>query len=506
MASTSLASPRRYEPVHLIQRPTPRQRTDIWIVLAPAVLALFLSVLSSWRPSYWLDETVTVASTVEPVSEIGSVLRHTDSVHGLYYLLMHPWAQVSVAEWWMRLPSALAVTGTAALVALLGWQLGGRRVGILAGCVFALLPISSSYGMEARGYALSMMFSAAAAVSLVQAARGGRRRWWIAYTACVVVSAWVFLFSVLILTGHAGYVLGARRRTVAGLLGRWIRCVAVALILIAPLAVLADGQAGQVSWVQRPTLRGSIDLWRTLWFSYSTKLALVMWLLVLIAVGGGLIPRLRRTIAGRDLVVLGLGTAGLPPVVMLVVSQVHPIFVARYALDSIVPLSLLAGYGLARIPLRGAGAIGLVLVMLTGLGAQNFQRRIDGKGDVISALAAVVEQQRRPGDALMVMPEWYRSAAVAYPAAFGGMADLGLSSSFDLSRRLNPVQASAATMSARLRAIPRVWVLRQNIPLGPGSPGYTVVEEEQAALRAAGFTATATYPGERTELILMTRR
>jgi hypothetical protein len=79
---------------------TPRQRTDIWIVLAPAVLALFLSVLFSWRPSYWLDETVTVASTVGPVSELGSVLRHADAVHGLYYLLMHSWAQVSVAEWW----------------------------------------------------------------------------------------------------------------------------------------------------------------------------------------------------------------------------------------------------------------------------------------------------------------------------------------------------------------------------------------------------------------------
>lgn len=487
-----------------VQPAAPQRRSASALVVAvPAALAFLASVALSWRPSYWLDETVTVSSTVEPLSELRGVLARTDAVHGLYYLLLHPWAQVSVAAWWLRLPSALAVGVTAGLVAVLGWQLGGRRVGLLSGSVFAILPITSYYGMEARGYALSMMVAAAATVSLVRAVRGGGTRWWVAYGGLLAVAVSVFLFSALLVAGFAVWVgLGPVRRP--GVRRAWLLATLAAGVLAAPLAAVAAAQQGQVAWVARPTLAGTVALWQGLWFSSATGLALVMWALVAIAVVVGGVPRWRASAADRDLVVLGLSCAALPPLILLAVSAVHPVFVPRYVLGCVVPLSLLAGYGLSRIPFRQAGVVGLMVVLLAGLGAQRAQRRVDGKGDVMSSLAAVVQHDRRPGDALMFTPEYWRSVAVAYPRAFAGLPDIALASTLDLSRRPDAATVTEAVMVQRLAGTTRVWLVSERGASRAG-PAGVLAARERAALRAAGFTVVRTYRGERTGLALATR-
>lgn len=499
---SSITVPARH-PTRVESAPSRSRWTDVVVVALPGAVALVASVTLSWRPSYWLDETVTVSSTSEPLSQLRGVLARTDAVHGLYYLLLHPWAQLSVAAWWLRLPSALAVGGTAALVAVLGRQLGGRRVGLFSGSLFAVLPITSYYGMEARGYALSMMFAAAATVSLVRAVRGGGTRWWVAHGGLLAIAVSVFLFSALDVVGFAVWVVLTRVRR-PGVGRAWLLTTLAAGLLTAPLAAVAAHQQGQVAWVAQPTLAGTVALWQGLWFSSATGLALVMWTLVAIALLAGGMPRLRRCAGDRDLVVLGLSGVVLPPVILLAGSAAHPVFVPRYVLGCVVPLSLLGGYGLSRIPLRRAAAVGLVVVLLAGLGAQRAQRRVDGKGDVMSSLAAVVQHDRRPGDALIFIPDYWRSVAVAYPGAFAGMPDIALASTFDLSRRPDAATVPEAVMVHRLAGAGRVWLVSERSASRVGPAGL-LGARERAALRAAGFTVVRTYRGERTGLALATR-
>lgn len=504
-------------------RPARRLSADGVVVAVPGVVAFLASVALSWRPSYWLDETVTVSSTVEPLPELRGVLARTDAVHGLYYLLLHPWAQVSVAAWWLRLPSAFAVGATAALVAVLGRQLGGRRVGLYSGLVFALLPITSYYGMEARGYALSMMFAAGATVSLVRAVRGGGTRWWVAHGVLLVLAVSVFLFSALLVAGFAVWMMtggpagsvpssreptgpaaGPTRVRRPGARRAWALTTLVAGVITGPLVAVAAAQQGQVAWVARPSQKTTLDVWEGLWFSSATVLAVVMWTLVAIAAAAAGLPRWRRSDRDRDLLVLCLSCTAAPPVVLLAGSAVHPIFVPRYVLGCVVPLSVLGGYGLTRLPFRSAGAIGLVVVLLAGSGAQRAQRRVDGKGDVISSLAAVVQRERRPGDALVFVPEYWRSVAVAYPRAFVGLPDLALVSELDLSRRPDPAVVTQVEMVHRLAGTGRVWLVTERGATRSG-PAGVVAARERAALRTAGFTVVRTYPGERTGLALVTR-
>ncbi len=54
---------------------------------------------------------------------------------------MHVWlAAVGYSPFTLRLPSAIAVGVTAALVVILGSRLISLRVGVVAGVLFALLP------------------------------------------------------------------------------------------------------------------------------------------------------------------------------------------------------------------------------------------------------------------------------------------------------------------------------------------------------------------------------
>src|SRR5215813_9472968 len=65
--------------------------------VAIAIPALVTLAVGLWRisvPSYWRDESVTVAMARRPVGDMINALDRSDAVHGLYYLLMHPIAAI----------------------------------------------------------------------------------------------------------------------------------------------------------------------------------------------------------------------------------------------------------------------------------------------------------------------------------------------------------------------------------------------------------------------------
>ncbi|WP_307801913.1 glycosyltransferase family 39 protein, partial [Microbispora triticiradicis] len=107
------------------------------------------------------DEVATYSAAVaRPLSSLLVLVQHVDGHFLPYYLLVHLWSFLGEAEWWLRLPSALAAGVAAGFLADLGRRLAGPRAGILAAALFAVLPSVSFHGANARPYA----FAAAAAV------------------------------------------------------------------------------------------------------------------------------------------------------------------------------------------------------------------------------------------------------------------------------------------------------------------------------------------------------
>jgi hypothetical protein len=141
---------------------------------APAVAAAAMAVAGLWGlvrdSAMGNDEVATRWAAGLPLGQLELLLRHVDAVHGLYYLLMHAWLAVGTSPAVLRIPSVLAMTGAAALLAVLGRRLtGSAAAGLLAGLVMAVTPAITYYAQTARSYALVFACVLAATLTLLRA-------------------------------------------------------------------------------------------------------------------------------------------------------------------------------------------------------------------------------------------------------------------------------------------------------------------------------------------------
>ena len=105
----------------------------------------------------------------------------------LYYFILRPWTDVSVAgysELAFRIVSVFASVLTIAILFQLGSRLFGRRAGLIAAVLLALSPQHVDFSQEARMYTLLTTLCLGAALCLWQAlALPGRKAWkaWLGY-------------------------------------------------------------------------------------------------------------------------------------------------------------------------------------------------------------------------------------------------------------------------------------------------------------------------------------
>jgi len=468
--------------------------------LAPPALALSMSLAFSSRPSLWRDETASVSAATRPWHDLVRMLGNVDAVHGLYYVLLHPVASVSLAEWWLRLPSALAVAGTAALLVVLGRQLAHLRTGVVAATLWALLPISSRYGQEARSTALGVMVTVAATVVLVEALRRAAVVWWVAYGVLLAFGGYVFLFSLLVVAGHGVVVLvtrGSTRRAV------WSFTAAVvgAAIVVSPLVLLSRMQlAGQLGWMTaRPSVHDLPRLSWSLWFA-NRDLGLLLWVLVAAGIVAALVGSIRaRSVRRSALLATALAPAGLPPALLLITSSFKPVFLDRYVAGGAAFVTLLAAYGVSRVRGRvGLAAVTLTILAVAVLALPQWRadRNQGGHGDDVRGVASVIAAAREPGDAIVWSPPLTRAFATAYPAGFADLDDVALATSPNDSGTLSGTDLSGPVTAGHLSHVRRVWLIR----LGHREP---VAEPQQ--LTGAGFRPVKSWPEDGTTVELMTR-
>lgn len=355
-----------------------------------------------------------------PLGELWELLHHIDAVHALYYLLLRPFAAFD-GEFAARLPSALAVAAAAFGVAAIGRRsaaprLGtetgseagagaGAEAGLFAGLVYAVLPMVSRYGQEARSYALVSAVAVAATWVLL----GERRSRYVGYGLLVALLGWFHLYALLLLPAHAVVVARGRGEIVP-----WSVSVAGAGLLLAPLAVVASGQRDeQLFWLKVPGLGdlagfgvemvGGGQPWR------ATLLpALLLALLVALVLLGAWYGRRSRTAA------VAVPWLLLPVALSFLISQVYPVYNARYVMFVLPAVALLAGVGLValrRAPLRWAVLAVLVALSTT---AHLAVREPAARPDDLRALAAELSGRERPGDAVLYMPERFRLFVAVY--------------------------------------------------------------------------------------------
>jgi mannosyltransferase len=464
----------------------------------PALATLAIAFLRINGPQLGTDELVTSDVGHRSMGQILAMLHNVDAVHATYYFLMHGWMAVfGDSETAMRMPSALAMSGTAALVALIGRRLFGPRAGMCGGLLFALIPVVSRFAQEARSYALVVLAATLATFLLLRALDMPRRWWrWAGYALCVAAVGLLHLVALTVLAGHCvAVVLRARQE------GRVLWCFCLAALAgaagVIPVVVLGTSQASrQLFWVPEPDVWGLADLWPQLFAS-------------------GLCAGVVITLAAmawkerRDALLLCFTVAVLPPFVLWAASHGDvSYFRFQYAMFTVPAWTVLAGAGLARATRSWLTvAVALTVVGLLVLPDQRrmrgeFEHDVPHNADYMAA-ARTIEKYYHPGDAAVYVKgaPWMLDQGVRYYLRPGlKLREVFVAVSAAENSELYPVYCPAP--AACLRGENRIWVV---VPGNDPDPLNSVPVNQARVLRAK-YTTYGTVPLSGLTVVLLERK
>ncbi len=520
-----------------------------------------MAVLGFWglqrQSSMGNDEVVTRWAALLSLRQLAHLLRHVDAVHGLYYLLIHGWTAVGTSPAAIRVPSVLGMMVAVALTVIICRRLTGSGwASLFAGLIMALTPVISFYAQTARSYALVMACVLAATLVLMHTlaaeagpAAGAGRRWrgWAGYAALIILGGYLNEMSLLVLAAHAVTVGLARQgwRTVR----HWAAAAAVGVILVGPLLVLSDRQSGALGWLKPPTVQ---DV-KVLLHDYFGPITVVAVLLAVCAVASLLPPlgTLRARAFGGESPVeswppwwrsggVTLPSVAAPllvlPAALLILESLawRPLYVDRYVLYGEAGVALLAGAGACRIghwlaQLAGIGAAAggragsalarlgpggrraliwvpgvavCVCVLLLQLGPQHRARTPQSRLFDFGGPSRYVAAHARPGDGVLYLTDFYRKAALGYPADFRHVTDftlavppartgtfMGLDKPFPAIRRL-------------MLGYHRIWVVGRS----PYAVLPAALARQESAVLTANFTLAAQQQFKGIQVTLWLRR
>ncbi|MEU3886421.1 glycosyltransferase family 39 protein [Streptomyces sp. NPDC029041] len=497
------------------------------------------------RGGMWGDESVTFQVAQRTVPQIWRLLHDVDAVHGVYYLFMHAVLAVHPDEVVLRLPSVCAATATAGLVAALGARLAGPRVGLGAGALYAITPMTGHYAQEGRSYALVAGGVAGATLLLLRAVEGpGPRAWW-GYGTVIALTCALHELAVPVLGAHALTLalLRVPRRVWSG----WGRAAGAATLLLLPLVWVSQGQAGQVAWLVPPGWDRVDRLARN--FAPGPA-GPVFWGASLLMILG---LRERRTAAVAAPLLL------VPPGILMTVSQVRPLYHDRYVLYALAGASLLVAAGAgrvgralmrvpvggrsARVPVGGrsarvvglpvrfgalrmrvgglrmwsggrrvrvvvgvTGVLALVGTFLTQLPVHRQDRSAAHRPDNLAVVSALAVRRMRPGDPVLFVPSVGRLAALAYPKGFRRVRDIALRESAPRSGTLWGREATPWELRRRLASVNHVWVVAEAHVPNPHRPLADPVERTKLAVLGEQFTVREEHARDGVVLRLHVRR
>ena len=399
-------------------------------------------------------------SAERPLPSLFVELGNVDAVHGTYYFFLHFWiGAFGASPLSVRMPSALAVGAAVFGVVLLAERLASYRVAVLAGCVCVLLPRVTYMGEEARSYALSAACAVWLTVLLVRAL--GRHesrvmRWW-PYALLLAASAYVFLFTMLIVVAHLVIILTVTRSW--RVLRAWGAAVLAAVIAASPLIYWALRERRQIAYLQSADAVNAQTLGVDQWFG-NIAVAILAW--GLIAVGAvvavrallrargrrrGQIADAIRTPRGRatafraagiltprdaglpSLFVVAAAWAFIPMLLLLAGDLASAMYTVRYLSFAAPAVALLIGLVLALPARRWISVVGLVAVLAASVPTYLYQRTPFAKNESDWAqIADTIKTHATAGDAVVfdqtVKPSRRpRLALHTYPAAFAGLVD-----------------------------------------------------------------------------------
>lgn len=207
-------------------------------LLALLALAGALRLFRIGSQSLWIDEVLSV--------NVARGILHSGSGHAffnphgpIFFYALAPLLRLGSGEWLLRLPSAIAGIALVWVMYLLGKEIDGRRLGLMAGFLAAISPFSVWYSQEVR-YVGIFIFLAASSTLLAWrwGSRAGNRDL-IGYVAVTLLMLLSFVGGIFLVLGQNLFIVLTRPRWPA--LRNWLLGQVVLGLLFAPWLVHAYG-------------------------------------------------------------------------------------------------------------------------------------------------------------------------------------------------------------------------------------------------------------------------
>ena len=396
----------------------PSRQTGTWLLLF-LILAVgtFLRFHTLGR-SLWPDECFSLILARMPWSGFLRILWWGEANMALYYLFMRGWLHLGDSEVWLQSLSAL--TGVLAIPAVyaLGDRFLSRKAGLVAAALLAVHTYHIEHSEELRSYSLLVLLvvlSTYAFLALLE--HPERKILWAFYVLLSSLCLYTQTFAIFVLAAQ-WLAIGSAKVKRLGIL-KSLAAIAAVGILSAPMAaVMLMRDQGQLVWIPRPSLAGSLVVLRSIVGAGSfppresalSALLLVLYVLAwLLAIGSLLHTRGDRAqdSMARAPLVLIVWWLVFPFAAMLALSFLKPILYPRYLLMSVPAAVLLAAQGLVtleRFIPRGrliASAALLTMISLSLIGDRRFEASLNVPGDSWRGLTHFILSHQESGDAII---------------------------------------------------------------------------------------------------------
>ena len=413
----------------------PRPRSRVFDPLAVAVLAAIIGAAGVGRPSLWFDESATIsASAGRSLPDLWRMLGHIDAVHGLFYLLMHGWLSiVPPTEFWLRVPSCLAVGIAAAGVVVFAKQFLPRTTAVCAGVVFAILPRVTWAAVEGRSYALTAAAAVWLTILLVTAVRRQRPRLWVFYTLALMLSILLNIYLVLLVPVYAVVTPVLRRDK--SVLRWWAITSVLAVGALTPLMLFAHGQSFQVAWIYPLNWHNVLDVVLHQYFDNSVPFAILVALIFVASLAIRKTARWHSLGDTRRALIICAAWMVVPTAISLIYSAISdPFYYPRYLFFTTPAMAVVLAICIVASASRPRWIVAM-LIALTVAAFPNYllsqRQRYAKEGWDYSDVADLISAQAAPGDCLLVdntvgwLPGPVRALLAARPAAFRPLVDVG---------------------------------------------------------------------------------
>jgi mannosyltransferase len=391
------------------------------------VAAAILRFIFLDAKSLWLDEGYTAFIATTTFRAFVRELSRGET-NMLYYEVLRWWSDLAgTSEISLRLLSVIFATATVPLIYELGAELCDRQVGLLAALLLTVNVACVQFAQQARSYSMVGLLVTLSALLFVRSVKRSSPARCAGYVIVGSLCAYVHLFAVLILPAQwlALFLFRADRKTKL----RLTACIAVAGILsVPPIWLAIFRQQGQAGWIPATTTAAVVKVFATFAGLYWGEMGGLGWLLFAIYVAGIGIAVAGASERERPVVGFLLLAVVLPVAILAALSTLQPLFVTRYLLICVPFFVILAAIGIRRIRPRAVMVtISAVAVALSLSQDRSFYFAApmqDWRGAV-----NFVAANAKPGDVLIVFPEWdlrpvnYYLGRLARPVDFRVIAD-----------------------------------------------------------------------------------